>query len=333
MDERRRVAGRAAARRRRRRSRRAGRRWSASARLVGPGQVGPQALPAQLGVGQQRLDERHELVRARAPTRCMPVSTLRWTRTVGATGLPGLVRQRVQVVGGVRRSRSACQRTSSSSWSSGCSDSTRIGARMPACAQRHPLLDERHAQALGAGLQRGPGHRRGAVAVAVGLDDDPQRGRGHGLGQHARRWRRWRRGPPRPRPGAGDRPAAITARSSTPGHELGQVGGDQAPRRAARRGRAVQPGAGRRGLERRDLLGEERADDARTARRPCPAVASRSSPAVASRTRAGRLGHDGRRSLQQHDRARRRGQLARRGQAVRPRACGRRAGRTRRRGA
>ena len=53
-------------------------------------------------------------------------------------------------------------------------------------AQLHPLVDQRDGEPAGAAGQRGPGHRRPAVAVAVGLDHRAQLGRRGQAGQHRR---------------------------------------------------------------------------------------------------------------------------------------------------
>ena len=51
------------------------------------------------------------------------------------------------------------------------------GRRDAVLAQLDPLVDQRHRQPAGAAGQRRPGHRRAAVAVAVGLDDRAELGR------------------------------------------------------------------------------------------------------------------------------------------------------------
>ena len=53
-------------------------------------------------------------------------------------------------------------------------------------AQLHPFVHQRHGQPPGPAGQRGPGHRRPAVAVAVGLDHRAQLGRRGEARQHRR---------------------------------------------------------------------------------------------------------------------------------------------------
>ena len=176
-------------------------------------------------------------------------------------------------------------------------------------AERHALLHQGDAQALGARLERGSGHRGGAVAVAVGLHHHPEGGRRHGLGQHAHV-----RGdgtqvhlhPGACRRGSASgavtatpaRPAAAPADPRRPGPGPGPLG------RAA-----VQPGCSRGGPEGRHLLGQQGGDD------PGQHVPGprRGQPLVAGgrdEHGARRFGHDRRRSLQQDDRTRCRRQLA-----------------------
>ncbi len=67
----------------------------------------------------------------------MPVSTLRCTRTVGLAVSRASFASASRY-SGVYAVAVRCQRTSSSSWAAGCSDSTRIGARIPDCRSAAP---------------------------------------------------------------------------------------------------------------------------------------------------------------------------------------------------
>ena len=285
-------------------------------RLVGPGQVRPQALPPQLRPGQQRLDERHELVRPGAHPVHAGVD-LEVDPHGRAPGLPGLVGQRLQVVDRVRGGREP-PADELVELVLGLLGQDEHRGQDAGLAQRHPLLDERHAQALGAGLERGPGHGSGAVAVAVGLDDHPEGRRGHGLGQHAHVGGDGAQVHLHPglAPGVGQRHRHRDSR--TPGSSPGRSEATSPRAGPAAAARPCSQARGRGRLERRDLLREQGADDPGQhipgPRRGQPLV-----PCGRQEDGAGRLGHDGRRPLQQHDRARRRGQLPRRGQAVRPR--------------
>jgi hypothetical protein len=76
-----------------------------------------------------------------------------------------------------------------SAWSSSAGDaagggsaSTSTGASIPASRSAITFLDERDREPAGPGLERGPGDRHGAVAVAVALDDRAHLGAGD-LGQ------------------------------------------------------------------------------------------------------------------------------------------------------
>ncbi len=110
-----------------------------------------------------------------APTRCMPVSTLTWT----ATGRPaaaaaalqggdplGRVQRRREPVGQCRRRRGRIALAQ---------QQHRRGDAV--LAQLHPLVHQRHGEPARAAGQRGPGHRRPAVAVPVRLDDRAELGR------------------------------------------------------------------------------------------------------------------------------------------------------------
>jgi hypothetical protein len=111
-----------------------------------------------------------------APTRCMPVSTLRWTGTPVDPPLGPPAAERVD-------ERSACTRWPSAgsgrcrrSPSVGCSLSTRIGASIPASRNSRPSWT----RATHSPLRRRRARSRdldGAVAVAVRLDDRPERAR------------------------------------------------------------------------------------------------------------------------------------------------------------
>ncbi len=119
-----------------------------------------------------------------APTRCMPVSTLTWT----ATGRPGRGGGRAEggdALGGVQRRREPVgQRGGRRGGVALAQQEHRRGDAV--LAQLHPLVDQRHGEAPGAAGQRGPGHRRAAVAVAVGLDHRAELGRRGQAGQHRR---------------------------------------------------------------------------------------------------------------------------------------------------
>ena len=107
-----------------------------------------------------------------APTRCIPVSTLRWTRSGVAASRPPRPRSVGRVHGRPggrgrrrRRTRRGGARTAAGS------------GRRCRGPQHRALLDQGHRQPGRTPVERGPGHRDGAVAVAVGLDDGAHRGR------------------------------------------------------------------------------------------------------------------------------------------------------------
>ena len=157
---------------------------------------------------------------------------------------------------------------------------------------------------VGARLERGPGHRHGTVAVAVGLHDRPHRGRG----------RPARRSTPTL---CGDGAEVDLDPGPTPW--IRRHRSERLPaRRGAGRGRspatrpragpalgrpAVQPGAGRGGLERPAPAARASAPMIPDSTSPVPAVASRSSPASTTRTVPAGVGDHRRRPLQQHHRA------------------------------
>ena len=278
------VVERSAARRGRRRTVRSCSSVYGSSELVGDGEVGEHAGEAQRRGAGRRCGRRAPATSAgRAPTRCIPVSTLRWTRCVAAPlsttaaarrSMPSAVRHRGDEAVGDEVGRRLA---------GGCSLSTRIGASIPAWRRATPSDDQGDAQAGGAGRQRGPADRDRAVAVAVGLDDGPHLGRGGGDAQQAdvvgdgvevdlgprparrrgrvrrvttstsstaRRDRRRRRSlATSPAAGSGDAAAAWSQAPAGGGVErpaipLGQQRADH-PRRARRRCRRW-PGAGRR---------------------------------------------------------------------------------------
>ena len=144
-------------------------------RVVGDGQVRPEAGVVQL----RRLD--HLLRRSSrasprsAPTRCMPVSTLTSTSTRREAALAArriaFTPSSVYTVG--TRSRP----TTSSMASAPGSERIRIGATDAGLAQRHALFDECHRQRGGTARQRGDGDGSRTVAVGVGLHHRAQPGR------------------------------------------------------------------------------------------------------------------------------------------------------------
>ena len=195
---------------------------------------------------------------AAAPTRCIPVSTLRCTRRSSVPAARGRRGQPVDAPAACRRRRGApCGDDAAVLVAAAARPARGSGASMPGCAQLDALLDEGHAQALGAGRRARPRrHRR-------------------------RRRGRSRRPSPRPRPPPAPQPAQhadvvadgaevdlgpgrATARQRR-SHVLAEqparrAGGREGRRRRARaparaRGPAVQPRAGGGRLERRHAAG------------------------------------------------------------------------------
>ena len=118
--------------------------------------------------------------RGRAPMRCMPVSTLRWTPRPGRpTAARASMAAAVATVG-VRS-----WATSAAAWSGGCSLRTRIGASMPASRRATPSAVSATPSPVAPAASAARADRFGTVPVAVGLDDGPDVGRRHLPPQHA----------------------------------------------------------------------------------------------------------------------------------------------------
>ena len=196
-----------------------------------------------------------------APTRCMPVSTLRWTGTRPPRPRPprraAAMQSRVYTVsadaGGqrARRARRAAARRAAGSAPS-----------MPAAAQRRsPRRPARRPASAAPASSAARGHRHGAVAVAVGLDD-----RAH-LGRRATARERRDVGRDRRRGDTSAHARAISRRTSAERARAGASTRSRRPpgpsARARARPPAVQPRAGGGRLERRDAAGEQGADDRR----------------------------------------------------------------------
>ena len=241
-----------------------------------------------------------------APTRCMPVSTLTWT----ATGRPGRGRCRAEggdPLGGVQRRREPVgQRRGRGGGIALAQQEHRCGDAV--LAQLHPLVDQCDGEPSRAAGQRGPGHRRPPVAVAVGLDHRAELGRSGQAGQHRRvvrdrgqvdlgpgraraplghGHRRVRR-PPEPAPPAA--PRHLTRRRPPDHsdeqlrHQARQVAGHQALRRTERCGAPVHVGGDGRRRQRGEPAGTEGADDRPRARRRCPPWPATGRRPPASRT-------------------------------------------------
>ena len=250
-----------------------------------------------------------------APTRCMPVSTLRWIgtgRLVARATEARRLDRRLGVhgdghAGGDRRLEVAQRRL-------GEQQDRRGDAGGP---QLRRLRHLRHRQPGRAPLDGCPGHRDGAMAVAVGLDH-----RAH-LGGHAHRAERLDvggdggRGTRRPTPRAisGGPPRA-------PRDRVDQVGGHEPVGGSGRAGASVQPCTRGGRLEWFDPAGQEGADDPAQhvtgagggeARVP---VDDHPHPAIGRR-------HDRGRALQQHDAAHRGGEGSGGGQPIRARPASR----------
>ena len=218
-----------------------------------------------------------------APTRCMPVSTLTWTATGAARRGRGGA-EGGDPLGGVERRREPVgQRGVRGGGIALAQEEHRRGDAV--LAQLDALVDQRHGQPAGAAGQRGPGHRRSPVAVAVGLDHRAELGRRRQAGQHGRVVRHGGQvdlGPGRARAPLGHghrrvvvRRAEATSRTgrtsahrrparsdSSSATRSGQVAGHQALRRTERCGPPVHVGADGRRLQRRQPAGTEGADDA-----------------------------------------------------------------------
>ena len=189
-----------------------------------------------------------------APTRCIPVSTLRWT---GTGSPPRAAEPRRRMRGSVYAvTTTPAARASSTSDGRG-SDSSRIGAAIAGGAQLGGLGHLGHGEPRGASLDGGPCHRHGAVAVAVGLHHRAHLGGrahrsegldvgGDGVEGHVR-------------PRARHQPRSSDERV---GQRVDQVRRHQSVGRHGGAGPGVQPGAGRRRVERRDPPREEGADGA-----------------------------------------------------------------------
>ena len=143
-------------------------------------------------------------------------------------------RPSVQTVG-----REARRRRRATSEPGGHSDSTRIGASMPACAQPEALLDEGDAEPGRAGLEGGPRDGDVAVPVGVGLHDRHQLA---ALERRARaRCARSRRDRRRPRSGGRSRHARHRRRPRS-GSAFDHVAGERALAQVvARRARPATP--------------------------------------------------------------------------------------------
>ena len=163
----------------------------------------------------------------------------------------------------------------------------------PCSRSSTPSSTSATARRRGAAGQRGPGHRRPAVPVAVGLDHRAELGRRGQAGQHRRVVRHGGQvdlGPRRARAALGHRhrarpssagtgatsrtgapsatrppsPAArVRARTAAPPPGPGRSPATRPSRRPERRGPPVHVGGQRRRLERRQPAGAEGADDAR----------------------------------------------------------------------
>ena len=119
------------------------------------------------------------------PTRCIPVSTLRWTGS-GSAARSATALASASMPGSVYTTGVSPASTTTGAEPAGGSDSTRIGASSPAARQGRALLDERDAQPGRARLEGGAGHRDRPVPVAVRLHDGEERRRIGERGQPAR---------------------------------------------------------------------------------------------------------------------------------------------------
>src|SRR5579875_1077529 len=104
----------------------------------------------------------------RTPSRPMPVSTFRWTAAVRPRRAAAWLRARASSAPETDAVRSWATIPSASAGTRAEDEDGRGNARPP---ELHPFLHGRNAEGLGAGLEGGPGHLHGAVAVGVGLDD------------------------------------------------------------------------------------------------------------------------------------------------------------------
>ena len=150
-------------------------------RLVGDRQMGEDAGQAHRGRLRRCGRRSAGASPAAAPTRCMPGVDLE----VHADGSSGAAERRraPRSARGVDRRRSARARHRRRQLAGGCSLSTRTGPSIRPRAARTPSRPARRT-AVGAGVERRPGHVDRAVAVAVGLHDRPHRRRRDDSTQH-----------------------------------------------------------------------------------------------------------------------------------------------------
>ena len=242
---------------------------------------------------------------ASAPTRCMPVSTFRWTSTGGSASAAAFPRAR-HPLGACRRWAPAGGATASAMAVERRLRQQQDGGVDAGLAEGHPLLHQGHRQP---GAPRRPGRpgppAPGPVAVAVGLDHRAQRGPGRPARPGGRRC--GRTAPRSTSAQAGrNRSATVGRRSGRSGHrrrpgrpelaehgdhQVGQVAGHQAlrpaPARPPGRGRGRPGRPPRRGATPR----ARKAPITPESTSPVPAVASRDEPAVATRARPSGAGH------------------------------------------
>ena len=117
-----------------------------------------------------------------APTRCIPVSTFTCTSTEPA-GIPRRHAEGLDALGGVQRRREPVgQRRRCRAGVALAEQQHRRGDAV--LAQLHPFVDQGDGKPSGPTGQRGAGHGRASVAVAVGLDHRAQLGGRDQAGQH-----------------------------------------------------------------------------------------------------------------------------------------------------
>ena len=123
--------------------------------LVGDREVGADALEAQLAVRRRSTRPARTASAGAQPTRCMPVSTLRCTGSGSARRVGDRLRERVDAGGGVHDGREAAGDDGGRGRGGGGSDSTRIGASMPASRSSTPSSTSATPSHVGAGVERG----------------------------------------------------------------------------------------------------------------------------------------------------------------------------------
>ena len=152
---------------------------------VGHRQVGPDALELQQRLGQPRRPRWRGRSSGAAPTRCMPVSTFTWTATGGPAAAAAALKARDPLCGVQRRREPVGQRRRRGGGIALAQQEDR--RRDAVLAQLDPLVDQGHGEPPCAAGQRGPGHGRPTVAVAVRLDDRAELGRARPGGPAPRR--------------------------------------------------------------------------------------------------------------------------------------------------